>query len=335
MRRIFGGIMALSLSLMVGTALFASGQAEATEDETVRIAVVIPSTIDDMAWSQAMYEGVLSVQQRLGEDKVQVDVSERLWNAVDAGSAIRQYASQGYDIVIAHGAQYQSLLDDIAPAFPEVTFAYGTGFRADHENVYAYDPHAQEGAYLLGIVAGMKTRSGIVGLVGPVESGDAIKYNQGFVQGVESVNSDAEVRVAYTGSFGDLVAAGEIAETHITAGADILTGSAQQTVGAIRVVDEYDGIYWLSTDMDQSSLAPQSVLVAQAYDFEAVVQQMIDNREKGVLGGSHLPLSFANGSLSLVWNDALASEVISPEIRENVETAMQMIIDGEIEIELQ
>lgn len=333
MKHVLAGIIAITLILSLGGLVFAGGQQEAAQDETIKIALVIPSTIDDMAWSQAMYEGIIAVQQELGEDKLQLDVSERLWNAVDAGSAIRQYASQGYDLVIAHGAQYQSLLDEIAPAFPEVTFAYGTGYKADYDNVFAYDPHAQEGAYLLGIIAGMKTQSGIVGIVGPVESGDAIKYNQGFVQGVKSVNPDAQVRIAYTGGFGDLVAAGEIAETHINAGADMLTGSAQQTVGAIRVVAEYDGVYWMSTDMDQSSLAPQSILAAQAYDFAEVVQKMIDSRAEGVLGGSHIPLSFANGYLSLVWNDALSSE-ITPEIKEKVESAKQQIIDGEIEIEL-
>ncbi len=334
MKRLIVGFLTVALLLSAGTVLFAGGQQEGEADETVEIALVIPSTIDDMAWSQAMYEGIKAVQQEMGEENLKLDVSERLWNAVDAGSAIRQYAAQGYDIVIAHGAQYQSLLDEIAPEFPDVTFAYGTGYAADHDNIFAYDPHAQEGAYLLGIAAGMMTESGIIGIVGPVESGDAIKYNKGFVQGVESVNSEANVRIAYTGSFGDLVAAGEIAETHIGAGADILTGSAQQTVGAIRVVKEHDDVYWLSTDMDQSSLAPDSIVAAQVYNFSNVVRQMIESREEGVLGGKHIPLSFANGYLSLVWNDKL-SGVITQEIKDKVESAKQKIIDGEIEIELQ
>lgn len=333
MKRVLMGVLALGLLLSAGTVLFAGGQQEAGESDTIQIALVIPSTIDDMAWSQSMYKGITAVQKEMGEENLKLDVSERLWNAVDAGSAIRQYAAQGFDIVIAHGAQYQSLLDDIAPDFPNVTFAYGTGYSADHDNVFAYDPHAQEGAYLLGMIAGMKTESNIIGIVGPVESGDAIKYNKGFVQGVEAVNSDADVRIAYTGGFGDLVAAGEIAETHIGAGADILTGSAQQTVGAIRVVAEYDDVYWLSTDMDQSSLAKESILAAQVYNFSNVVEQMIENRAEGVLGGKAIPLSFANGYLSLEWNETLSSE-ITDEMKARVEAAKQKIIDGEIEIEL-
>lgn len=313
---------------------FAGGEQEVQESGQVKIALVIPSTIDDMAWSQAMYEGIKAYQAKVGEDKLVLDVSERLWNAVDAGSAIRQYASQGFNIVIAHGAQYQSLLNEIAPDFPETTFAYGTGYAADHPNIFAYDPHAQEGAYLLGMIAGLITKTNIIGIVGPVESGDAIKYNKGFVQGVESVNPGADVRIAYTGSFGDLVAAGEIAETHINAGADVLTGSAQQTVGAIQVAAKYNDVYWLSTDMDQASLAEKTIIAAQAYDFEKVVEEMVASREEGVLGGKHLPLSFANGNLNLIYNDKTTAK-LTDEMKSKVEEVKQEIISDKLDISLQ
>ncbi len=306
----------------------------AAANDKLKIALVIPSTIDDMAWSQAMYEGVKAEQAELGEDNVEVAVSERLWNAVDAGAAIREYALQGYNIIIAHGAQYQSLLNEIAPEFPKISFAYGTGFATEAPNIFAYDPHAQEGAYLLGMIAGLKTTSNIIGIVGPVEAGDAIKFNKGVVQGVKAVNPDAEVRIAYTGSFGDLVAAAEIARTHIKAGADILTGSAQQSVGAINVTKEFKNLFWLSTDMNQASLSPKTVLAAQVYNFKNVIKTMIDSRAEGVLGGKHLELSFANGGLSLEFNPELAAE-ISDEIKAKVEEAKSQLIAGSLKISME
>jgi len=74
----------------------------------VRIALVLPATVDDMAWGQSMVEGLNAVKKSMGDDKVEVAISEKLGNAVDAGAAIRQYASQGYDIIFAHGSQFQS-----------------------------------------------------------------------------------------------------------------------------------------------------------------------------------------------------------------------------------
>ena len=330
----FLSLVLMVLLISVSTTVFANGSKEKAENGVIKIALVIPSTIDDMAWSEAMYNGILAVQKKMGKDKLKLDVSERLWNAVDAGSAIRQYASEGYNIVIAHGAQYQSLLNDIAPDFPKTTFAYGTGYAADQPNIFAYDPFAQQGAYLLGMIAGMKTKTNIIGIVGPVESGDAIKYNKGFELGVKAVNPKAKVRIAYTGSFGDLVAAGEIAKSQIAAGADILTGTAQQSVGAIRVAEGAGNVFWLSSDMDQSSLAPKTVLAAQAYNFSKVIEEMIDSRSKGVLGGKHLPLTLKNGMEEIVYNPQLASE-ITPDMKTKLDAAKKQIIDGTLKISVE
>ena len=202
---------------------------EAPKTQKVKVALVVPSTVDDLAWSQSMYDALKK------NPNIELAVSERMGKPVDASAAVRQYATQGYDIIFAHGAQYQGVLKELAPEFPKVMFAYGTGFQSG-ANITAYDPQAQEGAYLMGYLAGKLSKSKVVGIVGPVEAGDAIKYNRGFQQGVEAAKNDVKVRIAYTGSFGDLVKAGEIAKTHMDAGADILTGSSQQVPGAIKAL---------------------------------------------------------------------------------------------------
>lgn len=306
-----------------------SGADAASAAEKTRIAMVIPSTIDDMAWSQAMYEGLKRIEAKDGADKIEIAVSERLGNPVDAAAAIRQYASQGYNIIIAHGTQYQSLLNDIAPDFPEISFAYGTGFAASHPNIFAYDPHAQEGSYLMGMVAGLMTKSNIIGLVGPVEAGDAVKFNRGFEQGVKSVNPKAQVRIAYTGSFNDLVGAGEVARAQIKAGADFISGSSQQAVGAIKAAAETKGVYFMGSDLNPKAISPETVLVAQVYDFERVVREMMDSRAKGVLGGKAIPLSQANGYEYLEFNLPVPADVM-----QKVEAAKADIISGKLKIDV-
>jgi len=314
----------LSISIFTGAA--------AAQEEAVSIAMIFPSTIDDMAWSQAMYSGVMSLQEELGEEKIsEISYSENLYDAVQVGSAMREYAPN-YDIVIAHGAQYQNIVDDVARDFPDTTFAYGTSYNAMHDNVYAYDPHAEEGAYLAGIIAAHVTETEIVGIIGPVKAGDAIKYNSGFEQGVQSVDPEIEIKVGYTGSFGDTVAAREMAETQIAEGADVLTGSAQQTVGAIRAAAEA-GVYWMSTDVDQSSLAPEAVIASQVLNFKEVVRYIINARDDNVYGGEHLPLSFANGFLSYEFNENL-DHLIDDELEALIDETLEKLKNGEIEIEI-
>ncbi|NLL36569.1 MAG: BMP family ABC transporter substrate-binding protein [Fretibacterium sp.] len=315
--------------LLVTTMLLVAFGATAAWSAPIRVGFVVPSTRDDLAWSQAMYEGIIAVQKELGEENLELSISERLGNPVDAAAAIRQYATQGYDIIIAHGAQYQSLLNDIAPDFPKTTFAYGTGYATNFPNIFAYDPHAQEGAYIGGIIAGMMTKSNLIGLVGPVEAGDAVKYNKGFEMGVKAVNPNAVVRIAYTGSFNDLVGAGEIAKAAIQAGADFLSGSSQQSVGALKAAAEHEGIYWVSTDLNMKDLAPDAVIAAQVYNFRNVVKDMIDSRAKGELGGRAIPLSLANGYIEIQINMPLPDEVMK-----KVEEVKAQLASGELKIEL-
>lgn len=333
-------VLALMLAVLTLLALTGCGTNTKTTEETapqskvekVRIALVLPATVDDLAWGQSMVEGLKAVQKTMGADKVEVATSEKLGSAVDAGAAIRQYATQGYDIILAHGSQYQSVLIDIAKDFPKTTFAYGSGF-ATGPNIFAYDPQAQDGGYLLGMLAAMMTKSGIVGIVGPVESGDAVKYNYGVQQGVAKGKADVKSRIAYTGSFNDIVGAGNLAKTQMSAGADILTGSSQQAVGAMRAVAETKGNYWLSTDMDQSSIAPDHVLAAQVYHWEKVVTNIIDLRKQGTLGGQHLILSLADGTIELKYNEKLADK-IPAEAKAAVEQAKTDIISGKLKVDL-
>jgi len=328
MKRFTKGLTAVFvLVLLVGVCV---GFGEASSK--VRIALVLASTTDDMAWSQSMYDALLALQKQLGKDKMELVVSERLGNPVDAGAAIRQYADQGFDIVIAHGAQFQSVVFEVAEDFPKTSFAYGSAFKTA-PNVFAYEPLAQQGAYLNGLLAGYMTKTGIVAVVGPVESGDAVKYNYGFEQGVRAANPKANFRIAYTGSFGDVVGAGELAKVHMDAGADFLTGSSQQAVGAVRACAERPGVYWLATDMDQCSLAPDKVLASQVYRWEKLVSHMLDLRAQGIIGGQHLYLSFADGTLEFRVSPKLADK-IPADVMSKIEKAKQEIIDGTLVIEL-
>ncbi len=298
-------------------------------EEEISIAMIFPSTIDDMAWSQAMYDGVAKLED---EYNLKISYSENLYDAVQVGSALREYAPN-YDIVIAHGAQYQNIVDDVARDFPNTTFAFGTSYNAMHDNVYAYDPNAEEGAYISGVIAAHLTETNIIGIIGPVEAGDAIKYNSGFLQGVKSVNPDIKVNIGYTGSFGDTIAAKQMAESHIDAGADILTGSAQQSVGAIRAAAE-KGKLWFSTDIDQSIVAPQAVVASQVLKFEEVVRYMIEARKDGIYGGEHLPMTYANGFLAYEFNEEL-SHLIDAELEQLVNELIEDFKSGELEIEIE
>ena len=106
----------------------------------LRVAVVMPSATTDLAFSQSMFQALKSVQKDMGgEAQFEIKYSENMFNVPDAAAALRDYASQGFDIVIGHGSQYGASIQEIAKDFPKVTFAWGTDVNTfGLPNVYAY-----------------------------------------------------------------------------------------------------------------------------------------------------------------------------------------------------
>jgi basic membrane protein A and related proteins len=313
--------------------LFALSAAAAPKAK-VRIALIVESTVDDKGWCQAMHDAIAAVQKKYGSALVEYSYSEKM-KPVDAGSAARQYASQGYDIVICHGAQYKNLVLEMAEEFPKTSFAFGTSAEVGPKNVFTYMPESEETGYLNGLIAGLTTRSNVIGLVGPVDGGDAARYDRGFVLGVKAVNAKAEVKVAHTGSFGDFVKAGELAQTQIKAGADVLTGSSQQALGALRAVATYKDrkIWWVGQDAAQLAIPEgYKAIAAASYDYSAVVEALIAKREAGVLGGENLPLNFANGGFVYKFNDGVGP-VLTQAVRTKVTAAQASLKAGKLPLD--
>ena len=281
-------------------ALLVTALGPVAAQDPIRVAVVMPSSITDLAWSQSMYDGLLAVQAEMGgESAMEIAYTEGMFDVTAAAQALRDYAEEGYDLVIAHGTQYGTSLFELASDYPDTSFAWGTASETG-DNIFAYEAAAQEGGYVNGVMAGLMTQSNVIGVVGPVAAGDALLYINGFLQGVHVSNPDATLQVAYTGSFGDTAAAAETAQTQIAAGADVLTGSAQQVVGAIEAIQAAGGT-WFGTQSDQSAQWPDAVVASQVFDWTGVIKDMLAQREAGVLGGIAYNLTLANGGLTFAY----------------------------------
>ncbi|HTP57744.1 MAG TPA: BMP family protein [Spirochaetia bacterium] len=297
-----------------------------------RIAVVMPSATNDMAFSQSMWSALLAIQKEMGgEAALVLKYSDNMYKVPDAGAAVRDYASQGFDIVIAHGSQYGSSIQEIAPDFPQVTFAWGTDVNTfGMPNVYAYTAAAEQGGYVNGVLAARLTKSKKIGVTGPVEVGDAKTYIDGFVQGVQSVNSAISISKTWTGSFSDVALMAAAAKTHITNGADVLTGSSQSVVGSIGAAKDAGGVLWFGTQADQASLAPKLVVASQVYDWVGMLKDIIAKHKKGVLGGVSYTLTLENGGLKVAYNPGYK---LPASVKAASDAAIKGIASGKIVVQ--
>jgi len=293
--------------------------------DTFRIAIVAPSASNDLAFTQSIVDAVNVIADEMGD--VEVQVTDGTFVVEDAAAAIRGYADEGVDLVIAHGSQYGGSLEEIAPDFPDTAFAWGTA--ADTfglPNVFSYEAASDEGGYVMGVMGGALTDSGVVGIVGPIEVGDAKLYVDGYNAGVVAENPDATVNINYTGSFSDVALASEAAQSHLAAGADVLTGTAQMVVGAVGVANE-NGMLWFGTQANQTSLAPEIVVASQVYHWEVILREIVDLVQDGTLGGELYEINFENGGLVIEYNDGFD---LPAEVRDKAEAAIEGLVSGDI-----
>ncbi len=267
------------------------------------MAIVAPSASNDLAFSQSMVDAVNVLKD---SENLEIAITDGTFIVDDAAAALRGYAEDGFDLVIAHGTQFGGPLEEIAKDFPDTAFAWGTSDDTKGAaNVSAYTVRSDEGGYVNGIMAANLSESKVIGVVGPVPAGDALLYIDGFVNGVAAADPSATVNVNYIESFSDVALAAEAAEAHISNNADVLTGTAQMVVGATGVAKS-NSVPWFGTQSNQTSLGEDIVVASQVYHWEVVLDDIIAGVRDGKLGGEVYTLTLENGGLEIEFNDAFS-----------------------------
>jgi len=178
----------------------------------------------------------------------------------------------------------------------------------------------------MGVMGAALSESGVIGIVGPIEVGDAKLYVDGYAVGAMAEDPDATVNINYTGSFGDVALAAEAAQAHLAAGADVLTGTAQMVVGAVGVANTND-LLWFGTQANQTSLAPDIVVASQVYHWEVALRDMISKIDAGTLGGEIYVIDLANGGIEIEFNDGFD---LPADVRAKADAAIAGIVSGDI-----
>ncbi|MBI3913268.1 MAG: BMP family protein [Chloroflexi bacterium] len=297
-----------------------------------RVAVVMPSASNDLAFSQSMFLALQGVQKEMGgKDKFDFVYTDNMFNIPDAAAAIRDYANKGFDLVIAHGSQYGALLSDLANDFPKTAFAWGTAVDTfaskGVKNINAYTVAADQGGYVLGVIAAKLSKTNKFGLIGPVPAGDGKLHIDGFEAGVKATSPTANIAKTFTQSFSDAALMSQAAQTMVTNGADMLTGTSQAVTGAIAVAKDKN-VAWFGNQSSQASLAPKNVVATQVYDWTPFLKEMIDNTKKGTLGGQVFTGTLKNKVLVVQYNPDYA---LPADVKALADKTIAGLMDGTIQ----
>lgn len=305
---------------------------QVASNNAFRVAVIMPSAINDVAFSQSMYDALVRIQNDMGgPEKMEFVYSQGMYIVDDAAAALRIYASQNYDLVIAHGSQYGASVQTIAPEFPGVSFVLSNAPKpSELPNVFDINAAAHEGGYVNGVLAAALSERRSIGIVGPVDMGEAKRYIDGFKAGATATDPELQINVSFIGSFSDVVKASEAATSFISAGADVMTGTGQMVVGPIGKANEKK-VLWFGTQSNQTSLGPKVVVASQVYYWDVALRKVIASVQSGALGGETLILNLANGGEVIEYNPDYA---VPLEVQALIDETIQGIANKTIKIVL-
>jgi len=295
----------------------------------IKVALILPGRADDVSWNQASYEGV---QWAIKNTNVPIElkVVEQVYDPVDIEPALRDYAQQGYNLVIGHGFQFQEPIIKVATEFPNVNFAIGTGYKLA-PNVGVYDVKLEEGGYLMGILAASLSQSNIIGITGGVDVSEIHRGHAAYFLGAQSVKKDIKVLNNFVGDFNDLAGAKEAALSQVGAGADVLWQSGDGVGLAVLEGCKEKGKLCMGNVATQNSIAPDNVIASFVYHWGAVYKQMFEEVAAKSFGNKKYWIELANNGVSVIYNDALKSK-ITPETMKLIEDAMKGLANGSINL---
>ena len=183
-------------TILAAALLAASG---AAAQDPVKVGFVYSSLIGDAGWTYQHDLGRLMLEQEFG-DKVETAYVENIEGGADAERVIRQFASQGFDIIFGTSFNHMNPMARVAAQFPDVKFEHATGYTQD-ENLAIYHTRAYESRYLVGMIAGAMGDS--IGVVASYPIPEVLRGINAMVLGGREVNPNFTAKVVWISSWFD------------------------------------------------------------------------------------------------------------------------------------
>ena len=241
-------------------------------------------------------------------------------------------ASQNSDLVLAAGYQMGEPLSRVAPEFPDVKFAI-FDVVLDIPNVASVNYKANEGSFLVGAIAALKTESGKIGYIGGADVPLLHEFEAGYVAGIRAINPDAEISVEYisenASGFEQPDRAKEMALAQYESGVDVIYAAAGGSGQGVLEAAQEQGKYIIWVDSNGNHLAPGLVLTSMVKEISASVEKVISETAEGNFMAGVRYLGLEDGGVSYAVDEHNQS-LLSDEILATVESLKAKIIAGEI-----
>lgn len=313
------------LSAIAGAAAMVSfgfgTQAQAADPLKVSAIYTVPV---EQQWVSRIHKALNAAEER---GDISYEFSENVANT-DYERVMREYAENGSNLIVGEVFGVERAARKVAADYPETAFLMGSSFAPDGENFSVFDNFIHEPSYLVGMAAGMATKTNKIGMVGGFAIPEVNRLMQAFMAGAKSVNPDVEFMVTFINSWYDPPKAKEAAFAMIDNGADIMYA---ERFGVSDAAKER-GILAVGNVIDTAADYPGTILGSALWHMEATVDHAIEAIKAGEFKaedyGKYSYMEFGGGSV--VLDPALLPDGTVKE----VEAKQAEILDGSFTVDV-
>ena len=315
--RIHNVIKSVAGVLAASTIMFGVSAANA---EDAKVGFVYVGPVGDHGWTYRHDLGRQAIEKETGAKTTFVESVEE---GADAERVIRKLASSGHNIIFTTSFGYMNPTLKVAKQFPNVKFEHATGYK-QADNMATYSARFYEGRAVIGTIAGMMSKTGVVGYIASFPIPEVVRGINAFTLAMQKVNPDAVVKVVWVNSWYDPGKEGDAAKALIDQGADMITQHTDSP--APLQVAEQRGVQGFGQASDMSAFAPTAQLTAIIDNWDPYYV----SRVKAVMDGTWTSGDVWEGIDTGMVGIAPYGDAVPADVRAAADAVKQGIVDGSL-----
>src|SRR5271165_3326829 len=320
-------------SCLLTTALFAGSLVTAAyAADAVKPAVIYDlGGKFDKSFNEGVFNGATRFKKETGVNIRDLEIQ----NEAQREQVLRKFAKDGFSPIIMPGFAWATALGKVADEFPNTKFAIIDAF-VDKPNVQSMNFRADEGSFLVGVIASETSKTGKVGFVGGMDIPLISAFECGYAQGVKyDSGGKTEVIANMTGTtpaaWNDPVKGGELAKSQIDRGADIVYAAAGATGQGVLKAAADAGKLGIGVDSDRDYLFPGKVLTSMLKHVDVATYKSFMDAKNGTWKPGIQALGLKEGGVDYAV-DEYNKSLITPDVKAKADAAKADIISGKIQV---
>jgi basic membrane protein A len=280
-------------------------------------------------WVGTLHRALVTAQQA---GAIDYTFAEKV-ASTDYIRVLREYSESGVQLIVGEAFDISREARKVADDYPNVAYLMGDSGKPHGNNFAVFDNWIHEPCYLMGTIAGHMTKTNKIGMVGGYPIGEVNRLFHAFMNGVRSVNPEAQFKVSFIGSWYDPPKAKEFALAQVEAGVDVLYAERAGVVAAAR--EKGMIAFGNVNDMNKLENGTGVVVASALWHMENAINHAIAQVKAGTFKAEDYKewTMMAKGGASLSPYYEFDAK-IPADVKRAVEDTKAKILSGEFTVEI-